>query len=105
MFPSVDPSRRRFLTIAAGASIASAGALVTAAAMAPNVPAAVTLPCLGVPAALPDPAFALIANKRAADIAHGKAIDAEEKAEEHGIGLDEAYDRCSDACHAIRAID
>jgi hypothetical protein len=73
--------------------------------MAPNVPQAVTVPCLAVPAALPDPAFALIANKRAADIAHGKAIDAEEKAEEHGIGLDEAYDRCSDACHAVRAID
>jgi hypothetical protein len=76
MFPPRDPTRRRFLTVAAGASIASAGALVTAAAMPPSVPAAV--PCLAVPAVLPDPAFALIAEKLAADIAHGEAIDAQD---------------------------
>jgi hypothetical protein len=40
---SVDPTRRRFLTVAAGASVASVGAL-TAAAMAPGIPAAVTIP-------------------------------------------------------------
>jgi hypothetical protein len=53
----------------------------------------------------PDPAFALIADKRAADVAHGEAIDAEEEAEEHGIGLDEASDRSLAACHAVHAID
>jgi hypothetical protein len=49
--------------------------------------------------------FALIAAKRAADVAHGEAIDAEEEAEEHGIGLDEASDRSMAACHAVHAID
>jgi hypothetical protein len=52
----------------------------------------------------PDPAFALIADKRAADVAHGEAIDAEE-AEEHGIGRDEASDRSMAACHAVHTID
>jgi hypothetical protein len=52
-----------------------------------------------------DPAFDLIAEKRAADIAHCEAIDAEEKAEEHGIGLDEAYDRSLAACVAVREVD
>jgi hypothetical protein len=93
MFPPRDPTRRRFLTVAAIGSFVGAGSLA-AAAMAPS---------LAVPAVLPDPAFALIADKRAADIAHGEAIDAEE-AEEHGIGLDEAYDRRSAACHAAQAI-
>jgi hypothetical protein len=95
MFPPVDPTRRRFLTVAAVASIAGAGSL-TAATLAPS---------LAVPAALSDPAFALIADKRAADVAHCEAIDAEAEAEEHGIGLDEAYDRCAAACHAANAID
>jgi hypothetical protein len=53
----------------------------------------------------PDPVFALIAEKRAADAAHCEAIDAEDKAEEHGIGLDEASDRSWAACHAVHAID
>ena len=52
-----------------------------------------------------DPTFALIAEKRAADIAHCEAIDAEEKAEEHDIGLDEAYDRSLAACIAVREVD
>jgi hypothetical protein len=96
----IDTNRRRFLTIAAGASFVGAGSLA-AAAMAPSVPAAVTMPRHS----RPDPAFALIAAKRAADIAHGEAIDAEEAAEEHGIGLDEASDRCLAACDAVNAID
>jgi len=63
MFPPVDPTRRRFLTVSAVASVASVGAL-TAAAMADPIPVAVTIPrhCR------PNPAFALIADKRAADI-------------------------------------
>jgi hypothetical protein len=99
MFPPRDPTRRRFLATAAVASAFGAGTLA-AAAMAPSVPAAVAVPRHSKP----DPAFALIADKRAADVAHEKAIDAEEEAEEHGIGLDEAYDRCSAACHAAQAI-
>jgi len=78
MFP--DPTRRRFLTVAAVGSVVGAGSLA-AAAMAPNdVPKAVTVPSHS----RPDPVFALIADKRAADVAHGEAIDAEEEAEEHG---------------------
>jgi len=106
MFPPRDPTRRRFLTVAAVASVAGAGSLA-AAAMAPNVPQATTstMPSLAVPAVLSDPAFALIADKLAGDIAHCEAIDAEAEAEEHGIGLDEAYDRCSAAYHAANALD
>ena len=96
----VDTTRRRFLTVAAVGSIIGAGSLA-AAAVAPNVPQAVTTP----KHSSPDPAFVLIADKLAGDIAHCEAIDAEAEAEEHGIGLDEAYDRCSAACHAVRAID
>ncbi len=100
MFPPRDPTRRRFLAVAAVASAVGAGTLA-AAARAPDVPQAVTMPW----SSRPDPAFVLIADKRAADIAHGGAIGAEEEAEEHGIGLDEASDRCSAACHAVNAID
>jgi hypothetical protein len=96
----VDPTRRRFLAVAAFASVAGAGSLA-AVAMAPNdVPAAATMPNGGA-----DPAFALIAEKLAADIAHCEAIDAQDKADELGIGSDEADDRCEAACHAVNAID
>jgi len=90
----VDTTRRRFLAVAAFASAAGAGSLA-AAAMAPNdVPQAVTIPMHS----RPDPAFALIAEKLAADIAHCEAIDAQDKADERGIGSDEADDRCEAAC-------
>jgi hypothetical protein len=96
----IDTNRRRFLTVAAGASLIGAGSLA-AAAMAPSVPAAVIVPR--------DPAFALIADKRAAHIAHGEAIDAQDDAEgRYGIHSDEASeadDRCFAACHAAHAID
>jgi hypothetical protein len=49
--------------------------------------------------------FALIADKLAADVAHGEAIDAQDEADERGIGVDEADDRCWAACHAVKAID
>jgi hypothetical protein len=64
--PVVDTTRRRFLTVAAIGSIVGAGSLA-AAAMVPNdVPQAVTLPRHSGP----DPAFVLIADKLAGDIAH-----------------------------------
>jgi hypothetical protein len=100
MFPPRDPTRRRFLAVTAIASVVSVGTLFTGA-MDPSVPAAVTTPRHS----RPDPVFGLIADKRAADVAHGEAIDAEEEAEEHGIGLEEASDRCLTACHAAHAID
>jgi hypothetical protein len=58
--------------VAAVAIVVSAGTLAAAAAMDPSIPVAVTVPR--------DPAFALIAEKLAADIAHGEAIDAQDAA-------------------------
>jgi len=56
-----------------------------------------------------DPAFALIAEKRAADIAHGEAIDAQDEASSrygfHSEEESEADDRCGVACDAVHAID
>jgi hypothetical protein len=62
---SVDTTRRRFLAVAAVASAVSAGTLAAATAMDPSVSAAVTMPRHSTP----DPVFALIAEKRAADYA------------------------------------
>jgi hypothetical protein len=104
MFPPRDPTRRRFLAVAAVASAVGAGTLA-AAARAPDVPQAVTVPRHSSP----DPVFALIADKRAADIAHGEAIDAQdEAADRYGFHSDEeseADDHCLAACHAVHAID
>ena len=101
----IDTSRRRFLTVAAVASVVSAGTLAAAAAMDPRVPVAVTIPRHS----RSDPAFALIADKRAADIAHGEAIDAQDEADgRYGFHSDEASeadDRCGAACDAVHAID
>jgi hypothetical protein len=95
-----DPTRRRFLTVAA-VGIVGAGSLAAAAMASNDVPQAVTIPRHSTP----DPAFVLIADKLAGDIAHCEAIDAQDEADEHGIGLDEADDRCWAACHAVNAID
>jgi hypothetical protein len=97
----VDTTRRRFLTVAAVGSIVGVGSLAFAAAAPNDVPLAVTTPRHG----RPDPPFALIAEKLATDVAHCAAIDAQDEADEHGIGLDEAYDRCSVAGHAVNVID
>ena len=97
----IDTTRRRFLTVAAVGSIVGAGSLAFAAAAPNDVPLAVTTPRHS----RPDPAFVLIADKLAGDIAHGEAIDAQDEADEHGIGVDEADDRCWAACHAVNAID
>jgi hypothetical protein len=95
MFPPVDPTRRRFLAISAGASVVSVGALADAAmpATAPDSRACAA-----------DPAFALIAEKLAADVAHGKACDALSDAEErygfHSDAVEEAWENSGAACHA-----
>ncbi len=97
----VDPTRRRFLTVAAVGSIVGAGSLAFAAAAPNDVPQAVTVPRHSKS----DPAFALIAEKLAADIVHCAAIDAQDEADEHGIGVEDAYDRCSVAGDAVNVID
>jgi hypothetical protein len=52
----VDTTRRRFLAVAAVASVVSAGTLAATTAMDPSVPAAVTMPRSR--SSRPDPAFA-----------------------------------------------
>jgi hypothetical protein len=105
MFPPRDLARRRFLAVAAGASVVSAGTLAASTLTAPSVLVAVTISRQS----RPDPVFALIAEKRAADVAHGEAIDAEDEAEDrYGIHSDEASeaaDRCGVAGQAVNAID
>jgi hypothetical protein len=101
----VDTTRRRFLAVAAVASAVSAGTLAAAAAMDPSVPAAVTMPRHSTP----DPAFALIAEKLAADAAHGVAIDAQDEAEgADGSGSDaaeETFQRRCVACGVVNEAD
>jgi hypothetical protein len=94
-----DTNRRRFLAIAAGASVASVGTLAVAAmpAAAPDSPACVV-----------DPAFTLIAAHRAAEVVHCEVIDAQDEAEvKYGIRSDEAWearDRSGAMCDEINAI-
>jgi hypothetical protein len=102
MFPPRDPTRRRFLTVAAGASVVGAGSLA-AAAMAPNVPAAVTVPLATATAeptaALPDPVFGLIEAHRKADRDFDAALDEQNRLEL--IGDEAAADLVGEApCHA-----
>jgi hypothetical protein len=77
MFPPCDPTRRRFLAVAAVASVVSAGTLAAAAAMDPSVPAAVTMPRHNTP----DPVFGLIEAHRRASAAHGSALDEQTRLE------------------------
>jgi hypothetical protein len=88
----VDTTRRHFLSVA----VAGAAAIATAAPATAGV-------------AEPDPAFALIAEKLAADKAHCKTIDAQDDAESaHGFGSDaaeEASQRCSAACSVVNEAD
>jgi hypothetical protein len=85
-----DTTRRRLLTIAAGGAVA----------------AAIPTYALGHAA---DRAFALIAEKLAADEAHCRAIDAQDEAETcHGFRSEaaaEAADNCAAAGHAVNEID
>src|SRR6266849_4061937 len=105
MFPPVDTTRRRFLITAAVGSVVGAGSLAAAAAAPNDVPQAVTTRRHSKP----DPAFALIADKRAADNAHGEAIDAQDQADDrygfHSDESSEADDRCEVAGQTVNAID
>jgi hypothetical protein len=83
MFPPRDPTRRRFLAVAAVASVVSAGTLAAAAAMDPSVPAAVTIPRHS----RPDPVFALIEAHRKAHAAHMASLELQNRFERrYGIG-------------------
>src|SRR5437868_5763520 len=97
------PIRRRAVL----AGIASAAALPIAAAI--PTAAVAGIPTSAAAAAEPDPAFALIAEKRAIDVAHGAAIDAQDAAEgRYGRGSDEVWEaaeHCEAACHAASEIE
>src|SRR5712671_6071419 len=70
MFPPRDPTRRRFLAVAAVASVVSAGTLAAAAAMDPSVPVAVTISRHN----RPDPVFGPIEAHRQAGLDHAAAL-------------------------------
>jgi hypothetical protein len=95
----IDTTRRHFLTVAAGASVASVGTLAVAAM--PTAPDSA--------AGAVDPAFALIRAKREADVLHCWAIDAQDVAEtRHGYDSQEAWDaseNCAAACHEVKVAD
>jgi hypothetical protein len=93
MFPPVDPTRRRFLAVAAVASVVSAGTLAAATAMDPSVPAAVTMSS----SSRPDPVFGLIEAHRRASAAHAMLV---EQARLEQIGdLDAAWSIAEQPCH------
>ena len=79
MFPPVDPTRRRFLAVAAVASAVGAGTLAAAAAMDPSVPQAVTTP-IG-----PDPIYDVIEQHRKAAREHIEALNIHCAFEECGM--------------------
>jgi hypothetical protein len=95
MFPPRDPTRRRFLAVAAVASVVSAGTLAVATAMDPSVPQAVTISRRSGP----DPVFGLIEVHRKADRDHEAALDEQDRLER--IGDHAAADLVGEApCHA-----
>jgi hypothetical protein len=80
MFPPRDPTRRRFLAVAAVASAVGAGTLAAAAAMDPSVPHAVT----GIPTAA-DPIYDVIEAHRKAAREHNEALNIHCAFEECGM--------------------
>jgi hypothetical protein len=78
------------------------GAIAAGAAALTLAPARAAAPAI-------DPVFDLIAEKRAADFAHCEAIDAQDEAEsDHEYGdavVDEAWQRCCDACGVVNEAD
>jgi hypothetical protein len=79
---------------------------IASAAVLPIAAATLTTALTAVPAV--DPAFALIAEKRAADIAHGEAIDVcdlEDLRDRTSDAAIQAQDNSEAACHAVFAID
>ena len=95
MFPPVDPTRRRFLAVAAVASVVSAGTLAAATAMDPSVPAAVTLKPGS--AAVPDPIYDVIEAHRKAALEHNEAERVQYAYDEEG-GKDEGDENTTASC-------
>ena len=97
---NTSATRRRFLSQSAG--MAAGGAVLALATIPPG-------PAVGAPASALDPVFALIAEKRAIDVAHCAAIDAQDVAEDRfGHGSDEAEEaaeHCETACDAANEIE
>ena len=95
----VDPTRRRFLTVAAVGSVVGAGSLA-AAAMVPNdVPRAVTVPLAPATAghaALQDPVLGLIEAHRKAEAVHRASLQEQERLERADIWNCDAAEQ---ACH------
>jgi hypothetical protein len=97
MFPPIDPMRRRFLTVAAGASVASVGTLAVAAIATGAPPAALAV----------DPIYAAIERHKAAALIWDAAVDVradfpeldmdDEQAKQRDL-LDEAVDAAWDPC-------
>jgi hypothetical protein len=79
MFPPRDPTRRRFLAVAAVASVVSAATLA-AATQAANVPQAVTVLPIG-----PDPIYDVIEQHRKAAREHIEALNIHCAFEECGM--------------------
>jgi hypothetical protein len=97
----VDTTRRRFLAVAAVGSVVGVGSL-TAAAMAPNVPAAVTVP---LAPALHDPVFGLIEAHRKAEVRWSASLQELERLEKAGVnGSDVDEQPCHDASKALDAV-
>jgi len=107
MFPPVDPTRRRFLAVAAVGSMVGAGSLGFAAAAPNDVPQAVTVPLAPgkpVSTSAPDPMFGMIEAHRKADRDHEAALDEQERLE--WIGDDAADSAAEASCHAaFKAFD
>jgi hypothetical protein len=99
----VDPTRRRFLTVAAIGSIADAGSLAFAAAAPNDVPQAVTNASPN--SVKHDPMFGMIEAHRKADRDHEAALDEQDRLEQ--IGDHAAADLAGEAsCHAaFKAFD
>jgi len=96
----IDMKRRRFLAVAAGASVASVSTFAVAAMPAAGPDSS---------ACAVDPALALIAAKRTADVLHCDAVDAQGEAEKrYGFRSVEQWDaaeNCAAACCAANEID
>src|SRR5438270_5649925 len=92
----IDTTRRHLLSIAAGGAVAAA------------IPIDVGIPTSAAAAADPDPAFALIAAHRPAEVVQCEVIDAQAEAEaKYGIRSDEAWeaaDRSGAMCDEVNAI-
>lgn len=101
MFPPVDPTRRRFLTVAAVGSMVSTGALATAALTPNDVPQAVTVPTASPAAAEPDPVFAAIERYKVLSAEYTVAVDRRAPLEDDDPDLSEAEDEASRIATAL----